>query len=155
MCVKPHAAATALTRESTSLVLLFATDPPLLGLGGGTRAADGIRMKAAEWTTLLELGEDGELHPLKVRAGGCTQDLFLPRASEQWASTQLPRGDDNPFLWSRCRVRGPTTGQSRALCPAYSPGLPFPHALRDPNKITNSWGGKVNLYLEKRIPMTI
>lgn len=112
-------------------------------------------MKAAEWTTLLELGEDGELHPLKVRVGGCTQALFLPWASEQWASTQLPRGDDNPFLWSRCRVRGPTPGQSLALCPAHSPGLPFPHALRDPNKITNSWGGQVNLYLEKRIPMTI
>lgn len=77
MRITPHAAATALTRENASLVLLFATDPPLLRLGGETRAADRIRMKAAEWTTLLELGEDRELHPLKVGAGGCTQALFL------------------------------------------------------------------------------
>lgn len=76
--IAPHAAATALTGENASLVLLFATDPPLLGLGGGTRAADRIRMKAADWTTLLELGEDRELHHLKVGAGGCTQALFLP-----------------------------------------------------------------------------
>ena len=101
----------------------FCHRPPLLGLGGGTGAADGIRMRAAEWTTLLESEGRGRW----LHAG---QALFFPWASGQWASAQLPKGDANPFLWSRSRVKGSTPGQSLALCPplilqAFPSPMPF------------------------------
>lgn len=80
-------------------------------------------MRAAEWTTLLESEGRGR----RLHAG---QALFFPRASEQWASAQLPKGDANAFSGLDLGLKGSTPGQSLALCPplilqAFPSPMPF------------------------------